>query len=448
VQVRQLLAILFFVLVASSVMAQSNTRPFTFDVVSVQQEPATNDSVRVDIYIAVPYQAVSFLSAGDKYVADYGTIIQITDPALNKLLLDKYQAKSIIEPVSEREARQEMNVQRADASQYSFTLLQNKKYEIRISIQDLSTHKGSDTTIEYTTKRIAKDSVGLSDILLYRSRRGAQVMPLINSDITKLNQDESGLFLELYNGAASVPYGVVTRMSAAERFSDESYQVGSVAVATGQKREPLLLPLIPHDLWVGDYNLQVFLLPDVRDTALHDEEQLRKRALAISEKTVTSNSSSGGVLTAVLRDPDEAIDQLELIASIGELDSLREAQNPRQKRAAVLEFWRKRNLGIEHQYANSTPMEVFYKRVEFANQNFQGTSKGWRTDRGRVYIQLGKPTLMDRHPYSVDEKPYEEWEYYDLRVRYYFVDQYLFGDYRLTSVPPPAGVFLWQRDSY
>lgn len=37
-------------------------------------------------------------------------------------------------------------------------------------------------------------------------------------------------------------------------------------------------------------------------------------------------------------------------------------------------------------------MEQFYERVAFANQRFSGFPKGWRSDRGRVFIVLGPPT--------------------------------------------------------
>lgn len=37
-------------------------------------------------------------------------------------------------------------------------------------------------------------------------------------------------------------------------------------------------------------------------------------------------------------------------------------------------------------------MEAFYERVAYANQRFSGFPKGWRSDRGRVFITLGPPT--------------------------------------------------------
>jgi len=53
-------------------------------------------------------------------------------------------------------------------------------------------------------------------------------------------------------------------------------------------------------------------------------------------------------------------------------------------------FWGRRDpdpRDNEHQL-----MEEFYTRVAYANQRFSGFPKGWRSDRGRVYITLGPPT--------------------------------------------------------
>jgi len=57
--------------------------------------------------------------------------------------------------------------------------------------------------------------------------------------------------------------------------------------------------------------------------------------------------------------------------------------------------------------------EEHYKRIEFANKNFgpRGHKTGWRTERGRIYILLGKP--KERLEYSSDSLvyPVELWFY-------------------------------------
>lgn len=62
------------------------------------------------------------------------------------------------------------------------------------------------------------------------------------------------------------------------------------------------------------------------------------------------------------------------------------------------------------------------------------TRKGWRTDRGRVFILYGKPDEVERHPSEGVIKPYEIWYYYQIEngVQFVFVDKNGFSDYELV----------------
>ena len=78
-------------------------------------------------------------------------------------------------------------------------------------------------------------------------------------------------------------------------------------------------------------------------------------------------------------------------------------------------------------------MEEYYRRVNFTNANFSVFMEGWKTDQGMVYIILGPPSDIDRHPFELDSKPYEIWSYYQFNRQFVFVDQTGFGEYRLVS---------------
>lgn len=71
-------------------------------------------------------------------------------------------------------------------------------------------------------------------------------------------------------------------------------------------------------------------------------------------------------------------------------------------------FWQKREP--------SSPEEgwkKYAKEVEKVNQNY-GTSisKGYATDRGRVYLQYGPPNTITPSKYEPNTYPYEIWHYY------------------------------------
>ena len=88
-------------------------------------------------------------------------------------------------------------------------------------------------------------------------------------------------------------------------------------------------------------------------------------------------------------------------------------------------------------------MQEYYRRIQFANATFSGFMNGWRSDRGMVYIILGPPNDIDRHPFEADSKPYEIWAYYTINREFIFVDQTGFGDYRLVN--PISEVMEYMR---
>jgi GWxTD domain-containing protein len=88
----------------------------------------------------------------------------------------------------------------------------------------------------------------------------------------------------------------------------------------------------------------------------------------------------------------------------------------------IEQFWVRRDTDP------STPENEFkeehYRRVQYANDRFAAGIPGWRTDRGRVYIQFGKPDRLESHPAGgpyqrkahegggqTSTYPFEVWEY-------------------------------------
>src|SRR5579883_1172160 len=62
----------------NSFAQDSTAKRFGYDVISFATASGT-DSVRTDIYLAVPYHFLFFQNAVDKYVADYSVKIEIRD---------------------------------------------------------------------------------------------------------------------------------------------------------------------------------------------------------------------------------------------------------------------------------------------------------------------------------------------------------------------------------
>ena len=80
-------------------------------------------------------------------------------------------------------------------------------------------------------------------------------------------------------------------------------------------------------------------------------------------------------------------------------------------------FWQKRDPDLTT-YDNEYKIE-FEKRVAFTNRYFSTCNKkGWKSDRGKVYVLLGPPTEteIERNPVKPGEPKSEVWIYHNIKT--------------------------------
>src|SRR5246127_5646056 len=116
--------------------------------------------------------------------------------------------------------------------------------------------------------------------------------------------------------------------------------------------------------------------------------------------------------------------------------------------------------------------EEHYRRIAYANEHFAAGIPGWKTDRGRIYIQYGAADEIESHPSggtyerpmeegggSTSTYPFEDWRYRYLEgvgqeIIIEFVDTCMCGDYHMTIdrsekdallYTPNAGLTLYEQ---
>ncbi|MFQ5599452.1 MAG: GWxTD domain-containing protein [Candidatus Krumholzibacteriia bacterium] len=131
---------------------------------------------------------------------------------------------------------------------------------------------------------------------------------------------------------------------------------------------------------------------------------------------------------ASLADLGGGLELLRLILPEAKLEELTSAG--RGERGRLLEaYWRQRDPNP------STPAneyrEEIMRRIRHANIHFSGSQMGWRTDRGRVYIRMGPPDLVDtlESPHAFDRL--QRWTYHDGNKVFVFIDRGGRGDFVL-----------------
>lgn len=125
---------------------------------------------------------------------------------------------------------------------------------------------------------------------------------------------------------------------------------------------------------------------------------------------------------------------LQYISSNEEFKRIAAKADTAERDSLIAAFWRERDPspGTEENELR----EEFYRRVVFTETRFSihGLSKsGWETDRGRVYIIFGPPQEVHHRLEEEGSSPYEVW-LYPHRDRYFiFRDKEGSGDYKLVN---------------
>jgi GWxTD domain-containing protein len=86
-------------------------------------------------------------------------------------------------------------------------------------------------------------------------------------------------------------------------------------------------------------------------------------------------------------------------------------------------------------------LDLYLERVGHINREFgerQGGRAGWQTDRGRIWLQHGKPpTIVSRPLPRGGAAPYEIWSYNVPSYAYLFVDDARIGAFQLIFTNDP-----------
>ena len=234
--------------------------------------------------------------------------------------------------------------------------------------------------------------------------------------------------MEIYRGADSAEAVVVETVLRSEK--------------KGMVYRDTLTTELSYDV---ERQLREVSLSDFRPDEYELTVRLRGRRYKKLDEKKTSFAVPWTQLARLRFDYESTVEQLRYIANPGEVDSLRDIEDLAERVRKLDEFWAGRDP--EPSTVINEMRVEFYRRVEAANRLFTVMRlDGWRTDRGRVYIQFGEPDQIDDYPFVLDRRPYQEWHYYRSgRYRkFVFVDANDDGDYRLQY--PYDG--LYQRPDF
>ncbi len=158
------------------------------------------------------------------------------------------------------------------------------------------------------------------------------------------------------------------------------------------------------------------------------------------------------------------------IISDEEKKAFHQLNTDEEREQFVEQFWLRRDPTPDTE--ENEFKEEHYRRIAYANEHYASGIPGWRTDRGRIYIQYGPPDEIESHssggsyqrPMSegggeTETFPFEQWRYRYIdgvgqNIILEFVDKTMSGEYRMTMDPsekdallnvPNAGLTLYEQ---
>jgi GWxTD domain-containing protein len=402
--------------------ASGQSPTFFFDALCYASDnPAKS---RVELYLQVPHEELRFVKSGNQFIARYDVTLSVYGPDQKLAQERTWSVDTRVEDFSQTTSNRMYSL-----TQRTFEL-DPGSYQVGLQVQDQESKKTSRVRRGLSVSDFKKEPVSMSDIMLVNrlsvdgERRS--IVPNISGNVTQLTEGFF-LFFEMYRQTAIDSVELSLKIQNAKREEVfQSRQMESVS----QQRTQSFMKVENLNLSVGTYFVTVEASPLASTGG---------KPIALNSRTFYVRWTD---IPQTISDIDKAIEQLRYVARPSEMDYMKEATDPEDRKRRFLEFWSKRDP--DPTTSRNELLEEYYQRVDYCNKNFGHYLDGWRTDRGMVYIRFGQPDNVERRPFETNNKPYEIWYYYQLNREFIFVDESGFGDYRLRY--PTTDLFGRIRD--
>ncbi len=407
---------------ASGVNAQEVKKMFDFEALNFYSAEGTKS--RVDIYIEIPLGNFEFKRSKDdksKFVTSFDLTIDVKDQN-GSSAYNNVSKEDLVTTETKQEYLQE-NSQIIAKNLF----LTPGKYKMKLSVYENSTKRHSEIEKDIVVRDFLADPFSISDVMLVskitETNGRKYITPSVSNEVGSL--DTFNLFFYVYKNNTDQTIDITCKVFDGDKkviFSSND----AVSVIDGNFQNQFIIPVPTATMTYGKYTVEI--------------------SAANKQLSVQSNSQfslGNAEFPFSLNDIDKLIDQLQYIAKESESDYMRAGKTVAEKQKRFMEFWKSKDPNPLTR--RNEVMNEYYRRLFYANKHFSTTyTEGWKTDMGMVFIIFDAPSNIDRHPYDMDSKPFEIWDYYDLNKQFTFVDNSGFGDYRLIT--PIWDTFRYQRD--
>lgn len=396
---------------------------FQLDVLNFYSTEGTRS--RVDVYVEIPLKNMEFKKSKTvkgSYVAKFDLNIDVRDKQGN--IVTNSVSK---EEVTTKETGQEYLSQNSQILTRNLFLTPGE-YDVYVTVYEPGSKNKTEKNKKVTVEDYSNTPLSISDVMIVSRMINNDGKRIITPDVSRNVSaiDTFYLFYYVYKNNDDEKVDVNCRIldpQKKEVYNGKQTLDKSEGVSF---QNQVFMPVPTGSFDYGKYTVEI--------------------TAASNNYNYTVNTTFENVamdFPLPLKDIDILVEQLQYIAKSDELDYIRDAKTESEKIKRFLDFWKKKDPSPNTK--RNEVMQEYYRRVNAANKFFGNVySQGWRTDMGMVFIIFGEPNNIERHPYDMDAKPYEIWDYYNDNKQFVFIDNTGFGDYRLVS--PIWDTFRFERN--
>ncbi len=367
----------------------------------------------------IPFQELFFTKNDNKYTSEFIFDLEIKNA--NKIIDRKSQKKSVVVNTYEE-------TKAVDSFAQGMLSIENRSKEYVIYPY---------LSIINNSQSIPLDSISVHNNLILKEKIGRPIVVQNNE-----SQCESGNNFQLVNFMNTIPYSIKDYSILIPVLDSTANELNIKIEQDGKEKVNQRV----KDFFHSEYG---FKECDNKIVLYSDKKLLNTKYFVMKDfsyyleegntRFIISHGSTKPVefdFTVLWNDkpkslmnPEFAIQVLEVIESKQKIETLFDADKNEYAKN-LKKYWDEKTNNKK--YAFNELENEFYKRADYSIDNFSTVSypNGVKSDRGKIYIKLGKPDEVIRE-YSNSNIVIEIWKYIKLKKEFIFTDKTGLGNYTL-----------------
>jgi GWxTD domain-containing protein len=396
-----------------------------------QQLKAYFDVKKYDVPGDVPYVDVNLSIIGNsvKYNSDSVANIEATLIIKSGKKIIDFRKSLIQSPKLKDGIKNDfLNVQRFS--------LKNGKYELQVLLRDINVlsvdtikqefpfeiyYSGNNvefSDIELVEKYKKIDPADDSPKNLY-AKAGYHIYPFVSNYYPK-EFNTIALYAEIYN--TNLKFGKDNKYVTIVQITDEGRNVignhRKTTVQTGKSVNVVLTKFDIEKLYSGTYLIDIEIRNSDNEFIANNSIRFYRNKMLPMDNYSKADSVLGMdvLFTQLITNRDTLIDHIKSMRPTSDMlersiiDKQIQSATTDELQQFMYNFWVKRDEEFPQ-----LAWDRYYDQVLIVNADFSThVKKGYETDRGRVYLQYGKPNNHVKVTSEPNAYPYEIWHYYHI----------------------------------